>query len=106
MRKVIFYIHFYFYIFFFIFINNQGIQRKMLKELNAHFFSYLVKTQLYHMNGVRVLTMSNLQGIALQVLTKFGVRFIVAGACQSTQANFSQLPNCYCQIVCGSYLGV
>ena len=51
-----YFINFNFSIFF---INNQGKQRKMLKRLNIYCYSYQVKKQLCHMNGVRVLTVSD-----------------------------------------------
>ena len=38
--------------------------------------------------------------------TGFSVRFIVMGPCQNTQRNFSLLPICNNNIVCGFYFGV
>ena len=60
-KKVSNFISNYFFTYFnffiiFIFIKNQGKQRKML---NIHCYTYHVKKQLCHMNGVRVLTVSD-----------------------------------------------
>ena len=60
------------------------MQHKMLKRLNIHFYLYHAKKQFYHMNCVRVLT----------VKREFGVRFLVTGACQNTQANLYLLSIC------------
>ena len=49
---------FFFFFLYYIFINNQGKQRKMVGNLNIHCYSYQVKKQFYHINGMRVLTMS------------------------------------------------
>ena len=67
-----FYLLFFSFIFLFIFIllciyfsifnYNQGRLRKILKQLNIHCHSYLVTKQLYHMHGVRVLTVSDRHG--------------------------------------------
>ena len=61
----------------------------MLKKLNIHCYSYLVEKQLYHKNGGLVLTMSDWQGKALRVQTWIGVRVLVTGACQNSQALLS-----------------
>ena len=44
------------------------------------------------MNGVGVLAVSHCQRYAPRVQTQYGVRFIVTGACQYTQPNFSLFP--------------
>ena len=58
------------------------------------------------MNGVRVLTESDWQRIALRVQNEFVDRFIVTGACENTPANLSLLPIYNGQIGCGSCYGV
>ena len=40
------------YIFLQILINNQGKQTKVLKKSTIHCYSYQVKKQFYHMNGM------------------------------------------------------
>ena len=65
-RAILFYIIFLFifyffeiFYYFFIFIYYQGKQREMLKKLKIHCYSHQVIKQLCHMNGARVLTVSD-----------------------------------------------
>ena len=55
---IFYYLFCYFILLFFIFINNQGKQHKVLKSSVQCYF-YQVNNQLYHMNGMHVLTVKS-----------------------------------------------
>ena len=63
----LFVIYFHFSSIFFFFINKQGKQRIMLWRINIHCCSYQVKKQLYHMNVVRAMRVSDGQRVTLRI---------------------------------------